>query len=271
MTTMRTQPQRSPNAAAEATTHLVVVADRFQGFVHDDLVCTVSGLLGRIDTGALDARPGEVWLHAGQGIGRFESQHVRAALARRGLSDRIRLVTDDAEPAGRDPVHKHRAENVLLAGLRRTGTDSFAADLRVHGDNELLLDHQTGEHVQGMVIVEAVRQLFLGVFETGYRHRRPLRSYYVVWNSVRLTFDDFLFPLPAELSCVVRELSVDDPERLVFEVAVELRQGGRSVASGDIGFTGFDTRLIAPVEHRKAVKAVRRHLAAASTGERGTA
>ena len=31
---------------------------------------------------------------------------------------------------------------------------------------------------------------------------------------------------------------------------------------GEIGFTGFDTRLISPVEHRQAVKALRHELAA---------
>ncbi|HYS40477.1 MAG TPA: AfsA-related hotdog domain-containing protein [Pseudonocardiaceae bacterium] len=263
---METQDVGAVTAAESAVdvdeTHVIVVADRFRGFVDDGRVWTVSGLLGRIESGAFDDITGAVRLHAGQGIGPFEHEHVQAALDRRGVSDRVRLVADDAEPAGRDQVHKHRAENVLLAGLRRTGTQSFAADLRVHGDNELLLDHQTGEHVQGMVIVEAARQMFLGVFETGYRHRWPLRGYYVVWNSVRLSFDGFLFPLPAQLSCVVHELSLDDPQRLVFEVAVELRQSGKVVASGEIGFTGFDTGLISSVEHRQAVKAVRHELAA---------
>jgi hypothetical protein len=158
-------------------------------------------------------------------------------------------------------VHKHDVDNVLLARLRRTGTDSYGADIRVHGHNEMLADHQSGEHVQGMVIVEAARQLFLAVFESGYRDRWPLTNFYLVWNSVRLTFDNFLFPVPAQITGTVRELSIDKPDRqLDFEIEVELVQDGKRVAHGEVGFSAFNNEKIAVMERRKAEKAAKVHL-----------
>ncbi|MEU4492702.1 AfsA-related hotdog domain-containing protein [Streptomyces sp. NPDC023998] len=247
------------------STHVMVVADRFTGFVHSDDVRTISGLTAEINKGVFDDGDGEVLLHEGQGVGSFERTYVQQAIDRRKLTDRIRFTGPEVAPEGRDVVHKHSENNVLLAGLRQLDEARYTADIRVHGDNELLLDHQTGEHVQGMVIVEAVRQLFLGVFERGYRNRWPLSDFYIVWNSVNLTFGNFLFPLPAEIRCTVRELSVDKPDRqLDFELDFELYQSGKLAASGQVGFSGFPRKKIAVLERRKAQKALKGHLEASA-------
>ncbi|MEV8117431.1 AfsA-related hotdog domain-containing protein [Streptomyces xiamenensis] len=248
------------------STHVMVVADRFSGFAGPGVVRTVSALAADIGAGLYDTENGApesgdadggVRLHEGQGVGRFERAYLQAAIDRRGLAGRIRFADPGLEPVGRDIVHKRSADNVLLAGLRRTGDRTYTAGIRVHGDNELLLDHQTGEHVQGMVIVEAARQLFLGVFEHGYRDRWPLTSFYIVWNSVRLDFAGFLFPLPAQISGTVREISLERPgQQLEFALHTELSQGGRPVAAGEIGFSALPTDRIAAIERRKAARAV---------------
>jgi hypothetical protein len=246
--------------------HMFVVADRFRGYVDDERVETVSGLCEMIGSGALDGIADQLLLHVGQGITPYEHEHIMAALQRRRLSDRVRLQDGNPEPAGWDVVHKHRVENVLLTGLRPVGQHRFEAQLRVHGDNELLLDHQTGQHVQGMVVVEATRQMFLGAFEVGYRERWPHQSFYVVWNSVRLSFENFLFPLPAEVTATLRPLSVDDPAKLEFEILVEIHQAGRRVVAGEVGFTSFETSRIRSVERRRAAQALDACLRSAADG-----
>jgi hypothetical protein len=257
--------EQSPSAGVHdpeiaSATRLVVVADRFNGFAQDMHVHTVSGLSAQIGRGELDDV--EVFLLCGQGVGQFERDYVQSAIDRRGLADQIRFVGDGPPPAGRDVVHKNSADNVLLAGLRRSGERRYTADLRMHGNNELLLDHQTGEHVQGMVVVEAARQFFLGVFEIGYRGRWPLRNFYVVWNSVRLSFDSFLFPLPAQITGTVRELSVDQPDRhLDFEVDLALTQADKTVATGIVGFSCFSVEKINLLERRRAARAISHRLA----------
>lgn len=238
-----------------ATEHWFVVADRFRDFGQDSRVKTVSGVCAAIGSGEFDDMSSKVLLHPAQGVTAYEGGHVEAMLERRGLKDCVRLVDDCLEIAGRDVVHKHRSENVLLMDLRREGEHGFRAALRVHGDNELLMDHQSGEHVQGMVVVEAARQMFLAVFEIGYRHRWPLREYNVIWNSVRLTFENFLFPLPAEVMCILRELSIDE-NKLEFEMLVEIQQAGRRVVEGTIGFTSFDSKRIRSVERGRAAQAL---------------
>jgi hypothetical protein len=247
---------RASGGAAVTAMHLFVVGDRFRGFVHDDRVTTVSALCTAVAAGAYDELEGSLLLCRGQGVSPFDRAYVEATIDRRGLQAKLRFAGSEPTVAPRDVAHKQRLENVLLADMRRTGVRTFRADLRVHADNELLLDHQTGEHIQGMIVVEAARQMFLAAFEVGYRHRWPLHNFYVVWNSVQLAFESFLFPLPAEVVCELSEVDVESPESLRFDMSVELHQLGRRVASGTIGFTSFEYARIASIERHKAGKAL---------------
>lgn len=239
---------------------LWVVGDRFHAFAGADGVHTVSDLAGRIRRGEFAAGRGPVLLHAGQGVGEYERDYLHSVIAGTEAADGIWFASDPAPIAGRATVHKHRPDNVLLGDVHRDpapgGAARFTASLRLSGDNELLHDHQTGWHVQGMVAVEAARQMFLGVFEAGYRHRWPAMDYTVVWNHTNLSFHNFLFPLPAEVTCVVTSESLDDPTKLDFAVTVDIHQGGRLAASAEIGFTAFDKDRISAVERRRGEQAI---------------
>jgi hypothetical protein len=248
--------ERSSGGTPDAATQVFVVGDRFRGFVHHDRVTTVSELCTAVAAGTYDELQGTLLLHRGQGISPFDREYVEATIARRGLQSRMRFAGTEPIVASREVTHKHRPENVLLAHVRRAGERTFQADLRVHAHNDLLLDHQTGEHIQGLIVVEAARQMFMAAFEVGYRHRWPRHNPYVVWNSVELAFESFLFPLPAELVCQLTEVDIKSPESLRFEMSVELRQLRRRVASGTLGFTSCEFAPIAFVERHQAGKAL---------------
>jgi len=231
-----------------------VVADRFAGFAEEEGVYTTSGFARLAAGWAADGEPVTVWL--GQGIGDYERGYLDGVVTRLGIGWLVRFEGGPGEPAGREVVHKHAESNVLLSDVRAAGDHEYIAGLRLAADNELLLDHQTGCHVQGMVVVEAIRQMFLAAFETGYRHRFPDRDYYTVWNGLDLEFRSFLFPLPALLRCVIESAALADPRRLDFTARVEITQAGQDVAAANSRFTAFDAARIGPAERRRARYAV---------------
>jgi hypothetical protein len=177
---------------------VVVVADRFARFARGDRVLTLSGLLALLAPGAPEPAGGHWVVHLGQGLDATDVDLIEAAREKSGvavcLADpaRFRMAP---EPPG--TVHKTRPENVLLAGVHHPAAGRCRAGLRIHRDNELVLDHHTGEHVQGMVIIEAMRQICLAQFETAFRPDLPPAWYAGVWKRIDLSFEDFLFPLPA--------------------------------------------------------------------------
>jgi len=53
--------------------------------------------------------------------------------------------------------YKQKPENVLISEPQRTADDQFSAAVFLNPQSELMSDHLTGQHVQGMVLIEACR------------------------------------------------------------------------------------------------------------------
>jgi hypothetical protein len=242
--------------------HVVVVADRFARFARGDRVLTVSGLLDLITAGPGVA--GGRWVvHAGQGVDRTDHDRIEAAReAHRGGAEGCR-----ADPAAfpqwpecPGTVHKVRPENVLLAGVHRPSATHCWADLRIHRDNELILDHHTGEHVQGIVIIEAMRQICLAQFETAVRPGLAPAAYAGVWQRIDLSFRDFLFPLPATVESLIEESDLGRETHLKFRATTAVRQQGRAVATAVIEYSMIAQRRVDALERRRADQATRAYL-----------
>ncbi|MGW1210966.1 AfsA-related hotdog domain-containing protein [Streptomyces sp. NPDC002499] len=235
---------------------LLIVGDRFVGFAAQDDVLTVTQFVEEMRLGVYswDTRP--ILVRAGQGVTAEEWELVRGQAQLLGLADRLDLDYRAPALAGRGEAHKHRSCNTLIADLRRDGEDLFSATLRVHNDNELLIDHQTGEHVQGMVVVEAARQMFLAVSERYHASRHLDRSYYYVIESLNTDFENFLFPVDATVVYHTLRAETDDPDRLSFAAEISLHQAGRRASITTVTYTAFDSPVIEAKEHRRARHAV---------------
>jgi len=70
----------------------------------------------------------------------------------------------------------------------------------VHGLTNYHSDHRTGQHVQGLLLIEAARQMMLSVSESYLPGENTGARYYVVLNSVNTGYLQFALPLPTLLS-----------------------------------------------------------------------
>lgn len=241
---------------AEDPGAICVVGDTFAALARVDGVRTVSQLAADVRSGA----PLPTRLVAGQGVTDYELEYLSNALAARSRGE-MTIEPLAVERVSRDVAHKHRESNVLLADLERVDGDvdgpvTFAASLRLHTENELLQDHQTGQHVQGIVIIEALRQMFIAVFEAAHGVRMAERDLFVVWDALEIRFTSFLFPLPARLTCRIVEEDLTDPARMAFRVSMAVTQNERSVAEADVRFGVHDDERIRAIEDRRAGEAV---------------
>jgi hypothetical protein len=240
---------------------VVVVADRFARFARGDRVLTMSDLLALLTDGGPEVAGGHWVVHLGQGVDAADFDLIETV---RGRSDAA-VCLADPEPVRVAPeppgiVHKDRPENVLLAGVHHPAATRCRAGLRIHRDNELVLDHHTGEHVQGIVIIEAMRQICIAQFETAVRPGLPPAGYAGVWNRIDLSFEDFLFPLPATVESLIVESDVSRETHLKFRATTAVRQHGRTVATAAIEYAMVAQRRIDALERRKADQATRAYL-----------
>ena len=201
-------------------------------------------------------------VHVGQGIEKADWRFLGSVRALDGAPP-VRIAEPE-EPAGcwvtPQTVHKLRPENVLLANVRNPATGNCAADLRIHRENELLIDHHTGEHVQGMVIVEAMRQICFAHFETGYRPQLPPYAYAGVWKRIDVCFQEFLFALPGTVVSEIATADLSRERNLKFQARTSVWQNGREVASAEIEYAMVDQARFETLEHKKAAQAARAYL-----------
>ncbi|MGW4062962.1 AfsA-related hotdog domain-containing protein [Amycolatopsis sp. NPDC004747] len=240
---------------------IVVVADRFAQFAREERVFTLSGLLALLGSGGLVAAGCHWIVHFGQGIDAADGELLETACETSGGS--VRLADPDGFRRPSEPpvvVHKSRPENVLLAGVHSPAPAHCRAELRIHRDNELVLDHHTGEHVQGIVIIEAMRQICIAQFETAIRPGLAPAEYTGVWQRMDLSFDDFLFPLPATVEALIVESDLGRATNLRFRATTSVHQQGRTVATAGIEYAMIARGRIDTLERRKAGQAARAYL-----------
>lgn len=241
----------------------IVIADRFAQFADGRQVLTVSDAV-RLATSTPNGISTGAWtIRLGQGI---EASDVEVLTALGGGDDNPALRLADSEPPLPPPVsaivvHKTSPENVLLAGLKAESGSSCSADLRIHRDNELILDHPPGRHVPGMVIIEAMRQICTAQFEISYRPDRPDHDYVGVWQRLDLTFDGFLFPLRATVRFKITEADLGQKSRLRFRATTSIRQNGRAVASAVIDYSMVERERVAGQERLQGRQSTRAQLA----------
>lgn len=237
-----------------------VVGDKFHEFAKGKDVLTVGQLkaLSRLPHRLLDTRH---VLMLGQGVPddevlailrSHESQPELAAHFE--ISDLRRSLTRAASGLS----HKHFSHNTVIGTPVRKAADSFELPLLLDERCELMGDHQTGQHVQGMLLVEAFRQSFLAVTEAFFPFGDE-PTYFVI-NSMHIEFQNFVFPLPAHVDYRVVDADVN-PRRARYAAAMSVIQEGASCASAAIGFTVYSAQTIAQKEAELAARATDRLLA----------
>lgn len=238
------------------TIHLV--GERFSAFAANDGVATVNRFIGNIRGGLYDDLPHPVRLAVGQGVDASDWEVVAAELSKRGLLTSFRLPAVPV-PVAAELVHKRTQDNVMLADARRRGPMRLAARLCLSDMNELVLDHITGQHVAGMVLMEAARQL-MQVTIHEFVVNDDAHSF--VLCSLGAAFEGYVFPLAVDLECVVAVTDDSKPARRECSAEVIVRQGGETRARVHTEVQIVRTRSLARQEGMLAAKA-----AAASAAE----
>lgn len=222
---------------------VVVVGDKFSEFAALEGVTTVSKLAHLLDdAGDKHELPEQVML--GQGISESWLMYLKKRARARGLPARFvgeRLVS---ERTGRRHSHKWQRRNVLITDPKHVDGQQYQMFLSIDDECEIMSDHVTGLHIQGMVLVEAARQAFLAVTETF--HLPGNEKYYFVINNFDIAYHKFAFPVPLEIRFDLTEADRSRPDRLAAKAHIRFYQCGECVCSVEVGYTAIlESRLSA--------------------------
>ena len=233
---------------------LYVVGNNLSSSATVDDMVSVSELAEMLAEGRLDGRACVVVL--GQGVGRRELDYLRHVAAVHGASGIKFEGEPAAEPAGRAVTHKARAENVLITGIRQTAEGAFAARLCVSDTNEMVLDHGSKDHLSGMVLMEAARQMSMAVAETYFIPTGRERWRFVI-NDWRTSFRRFLVPLDAEIVARLEAPETGRSGALNFSIRCEVVQAKRISAVHEIQFSAFPVAALQAIQDKQTADVLR--------------
>ncbi len=240
---------------------LIVVADEFTEFTSDKPVVTLSQLRAMLSLPE-HMLSGPVQLLPGQGLSDLEiADLLKQILVQDPAGNRwdttpFRNLSDRADA---EFSHKRKSCNTLIGSPTKVAENTYSLDLRIDHGCELMGDHQTGQHIQGMLLVEAARQSFLAVTEKYLLTDMEEKTYFVI-TSMTTEFNGFVFPLPAHIE--YRVLSCDVNERRhKYQVEMDFIQGGEPRTRVGYAFTVYPHQVISEKEATLALDAAKCALA----------
>lgn len=250
----------------------LVIAEEFNHFVKKPGVLAYGTLLEQLRSNRVETLRGKT-LVAAQGLSEMQIDHAFCLGISLGLSQEFACWNEWSKHAraGYALSHKHRDENVLISVPRRVDDSNFEADVLIDSRSELMLDHLTGLHVQGMVLTEACRQMFIATTEAHCMGAdAPAKRYFVI-NEMNMRFLQFAFPLPATIRYQLQDVQRPRADRMSVVAEMEVWQNGRAVAAMGVKFGVFDDAYLGPREHQLAEQALAHSLdlAAADFASRG--
>jgi hypothetical protein len=151
-------------------------------------------------------------------------------------------------------THKHAAEHVLIGPPRRVDHDSFMFDVVLTSVQDRLSDHVTGQHVSGMLLIEAGRQAAAVALETV--HDDKSIDYAATWSALRASFQHFAFPLPMTIHAAVDSGDHARANRVDTRVAITIRQLDRIVAELEYEIPLTRMTLLKKLEQRAATRSI---------------
>ncbi|HVI49815.1 MAG TPA: AfsA-related hotdog domain-containing protein [Candidatus Sulfotelmatobacter sp.] len=233
---------------------IFVVGDKFFQFSHGKNVLTVSQLRGLMTvSGLMIFEHNHVEIQPGQGLSDQDVLGILQLAAASPHSERFDLSALErmSRRAPASQSHKHKSENTLISMPRQLSEREFLLDLVIDENCELMRDHQTGQHLQGMILLEAARQSFLAVSEAFFLPEDGTKFYFVIHEMVA-RYHHFAFPLPAVIRYRLREHEGANPLRQHFVADITVEQCGEVVSSFVTDFTAFEDSRISVKEGKLA-------------------
>jgi len=191
---------------------IIVVGDDFEQFADNNSVVTLKDFKRStdIDTDNVSVVPG-------LGLSSSEFRKISNTSA-------IEVL----QPAAN--THKSELDNVMVTQPAKTSSHGYEVGFILNNARDRLLDHITGMHVSGMVLIEAARQASIACTEIEFKLTGPDSNSSFMWTGMSANFTKFAFPVPTRIQLVLKTLSTESANRKSLESHVSFFQGKTEIA-----------------------------------------
>lgn len=147
-------------------------------------------------------------------------------------------------------THKHKTKNILVGSTKKINDHLYHLPMIIDENCELMDDHQTGKHIQGMLLVEAFRQTFIAVTEEFFplKIKDSHKAYYVI-NKMDIHFHRFAFPLPINIEYEIDNRELSNSGTAKFSANVRAIQNNKLCAEMIVNFSVYPNEFISIKEN----------------------
>lgn len=217
----------------------IIVGEEFKNFAQIENVITTNEFKGE---------HGNSQYILGQGIGHDAIDKLKSAKCQNSVKYNNLASLKD--------THKSIEKNIIITQPEKTAAQEFQCNLVVCKSNELITDHVTGYHLQGMVLIEAIRQTFVAVSEI---FLKKFERQYVVFSSLDIKFIKFCFPLDASIKMTITNAKVEESSAK-YEAQINILQAQNTVVESTVRFSLYDAISLKKIEKKKGIDKVNKML-----------
>lgn len=230
--------------------NLLIVSDKFKNFASNKDVITLSDLYDLINAeNLIYSKRQKTTLILGQGINNENIERLLASIIQSKNSQYFdtNLLRSNHKKASKKLTHKHSTENILISEPNRKSELEFTSHLLIDEQCDMMSDHQTGLHVQGMLLVEAARQLYLATMEKFILPNYE-KSLYFVFNDLKVNYNRFNFPIPSEIKAEIINSGESKGKNKNYKMNVSIVQCGTVCVSMLLEGTMMSSKLVSNME-----------------------
>ena len=240
------------------TENTYIVGDKFVEFAKHKNVMTIDSMSRYISQIDKTEQSGNIHnLIIGQGVNLNQVESLQDIIKKKKLKN-IRFLNRQllATRENKMYVHKHLDENVLIT------IPSFIDVLNNVYQSALILDercaemsdHVTGQHLQGMLLTEAARQMMTAVTERYLLSNQDRFNFYFALSKIAPTFTKFAFPI--EVSILYKQIKLDIvPSRCLKSTAqISFTQKNHELCTVNIEMLALSKDVLKKIEEMEAIK-----------------
>lgn len=201
-------------------------------------------------------------VNIGQGLNDQQINHIQEKIIQLDLSHRFHLTgaLSHAIRANSDLTHKIKSQNSMISEPYRLSPSEFKSYLLLDESCAEMSDHITGQHIQGMVLIEASRQMVNSVSEKFLiSDKNTVRKGFVL-NSISSTFFEYVFPLEVELVFTLDKLRKGLGDNFKAEASIAVYQHEKIMMQIQVVFSVMDKATLLNIESKMAELSVEKAL-----------
>ena len=126
------------------------------------------------------------------------------------------IINPDIVEKNPEIAHKRKIENCHIARPTKITDTEYKLDVVVDSKCCEISDHITGEHINGVVLIEAARQAFIAITETFFLNENE--KVYFILKKLNCEFNSFLFPLTIQMKYKILNFEKKGAAQFNFEV-----------------------------------------------------